>query len=321
MHVGTLKIDPGAYDPKHIDVVLKEIQRNFAKYFKSFAEEEPEDEIDSGIKKLGELFVVKTKRKKKSPTDILLSKFHAAIADFENNRDKYFKILDIESLEEHEDDPSAFKEDFKKKCPIIHDCMWSTYKEMDKYKEAFNYAAPIDLLKKTQNITRFAYDFIKIFDDTKHLNADSVSSLGITALSENEDYTAYGVIGNGIKSHFVYKLFPYIFPNRGRSAVYALYYLTDKKTFGFKDDSEFLMIDLKKSITQQNYFYPYDLFSFYALKIYLMLKVECQKLQITLDEKYRYVYVDCFLNSIAQKNQKEIDDLRRNIEFDIAYGH
>jgi len=42
------------------------------------------------------------------------------------------------------------------------------------------------------------------------------------------------------------------------------------------------MIERKKNITQQNYFYPYDLFGFYALNIYLMLKKEAEKADLCL---------------------------------------
>src|SRR6476661_1370211 len=51
------------------------------------------------------------------------------------------------------------------------------------------------------------------------------------------------VIGGGIKSHFLYSRYPYAFPNRSQNALWALYFLTDKKEFGFDDGSEFLMID------------------------------------------------------------------------------
>ncbi len=69
------------------------------------------------------------------------------------------------------------------------------------------------------------------------------------------------------------------------------------------------MIDIEKNSTQQNYFYPYELFSFYALQIFLLIKNEAARLGVKLDQKYRFVYVDAFLTFIAEKNKNTIDYL------------
>ena len=106
---------------------------------------------------------------------------------------------------------------------------------------------------------------------------------------DEEKYTAYGVIGGGIRSHLIYKLYPKMYPNRSREAVWALWYLTDKKKFGCKEDSEFLMINVKESTTQQNYFYPYALFSFYALEIYRFLKKLILGQSVNISEKQRFI--------------------------------
>ena len=92
--------------------------------------------------------------------------------------------------------------------------------------------------------------------------------LDLSDLNDDETYTAYGVIGGGIRSHFLYSLYPHAFPNRSQNAVWSLYFLSGKQDFGLADASEFVMIDIKSENmkTQQNYFYPYDLFAFYALK-------------------------------------------------------
>ena len=73
------------------------------------------------------------------------------------------------------------------------------------------------------------------------------------------------------------------------------------------------MTDLKKDIVQQNYFYPYELFAFYAQQIYLMLKIKAETTDVRLEEKYRYVYVDAFLSSVAQKHIYEISEFTRRV--------
>ena len=74
-------------------------------------------------------------------------------------------------------------------------------------------------------------------------------------------------------------------------------------------DSEFLMIDLKKNSIQQNYFYPYELFEFYALQIYLLIKEAAKLLGVEVNSEYRFVYVDAFLSFIALEHIQEINYL------------
>ena len=111
----------------------------------------------------------------------------------------------------------------------------------------------------------------------------------------------------------LYKVHPSLFPNRSRSAIWALWYLTDKESFGCKTDSEFLMIDLDKNIVQQNYFYPYQLFAFYAFEIYKLLRGKAKELNVDIDPDYRYVIVDAFLEYIAMEHDEEIAFLKSQI--------
>ncbi len=129
---------------------------------------------------------------------------------------------------------------------------------------------------------------------------------------DGEECIAFGVIGGGIKSTFIYKLFPFMFPVRSREAVYALWYLSDKNKFGCKEDSEFLMIDLEKYTTQQNYYYPYGIFAYYALQIYNELKRLFAEHGADLPTEYRFIFVEDFLSFVARCHQKEIDILKRD---------
>ena len=203
-----------AYEPKHIQAVLTEIGKHFPKYFNSFCS---------------------------SAADVKKA-FAKAIQEWEQDAPSYEEFLDLDSLEEYDDDPNAFKNALKRECPIIRRCLNSSANEMKKYKKNFNLSTGRNLLSTTTNIVQFGIDHIVSFDHKDHEKASEVDSLGLSELLE-EDYVAYGVIGGGIKSHFLYSRFPYAFPNRSQNALWALYFLTDKKEFGFEDGSEFLMID------------------------------------------------------------------------------
>ena len=73
------------------------------------------------------------------------------------------------------------------------------------------------------------------------------------------------------------------------------------------------MIVVGKSITQQNYFYPYELFAFYAFEIYKMLRDKATELNTYIDPEYRYVIVDEFLSFVADKHDGEISFLKAQI--------
>lgn len=318
-------IEDICYEKDHIDQILTEIKANFQDYFHDFLYTDGGNIIDDeNLKKLAEHFgsSIKDKKKNKNIKEDYSRLISESIHSFERDRKTYFEILDLESLEEHQDDPSYFKNTIlRNKCPIIRATLQNKKaKELDKYRRAFILADPGELLDVVTNIKNFEIRYKRDYYDSDNYElSDQVDKLNFDELLE-ENYVVYGVIGGGIKSHFLYKLSPHIFPNRSRDAIWALWYLTNKKTFGCKEDSEFLMIERKKNITQQNYFYPYDLFGFYALKIYLMLKKEAEKVDVRIPIEYRYVILDSFLSFVAQKHIYEINELKKVIT-DDGYGY
>lgn len=302
-----------AYETDHIDKVLREVRANFPAFFKSFGSGQEEEETPLFE---NSNFKVITSNKKKANVKIELTKqFQADIDDFESDQPCYEVFFDIERLEEEDDDPNKFKKSLSKEIPIINRCLNSNAREMKRYKSEFFKKSGRELLNVTYNIILFGNEFIETFNEQKHEKVKSVEELGLSELLSDE-YISYNVIGGGIKSHFLYSLFPNAFPNRSQNALWSMWYLTDKKDFGFQDGSEFLMIDLDKGSTQQNYHYPYDLFSFYALQVYLLLKEECSKHGVLLQDKYRYIYLDTFFNHITQVKQAEITDLKKSGDYE-----
>lgn len=306
-----MSVEDCCYESEHIAKVLKEIKKNFEPYFERFIETNAgtgisAEEFEKLQKKFGAKETGKTKTKNRTSNfkDIYIY----AVEDFENNRQKYFDLLDLESLEEYEDDPAAFKSKaLKNECPIIH----STYynkgaRELDKYRAAFNIANANELLEVVTNLSTFAEDYMEnVYDKHTYDKIDNLDDLELSDL-DTDEYTVYGVIGGGIKSQLLYKIYPEAFSNRSRNATWALWFLTNKEKFGCITDSEFLMIDTKNVITQQNYFYPYELFSFYAHEIYKLIQKKAKELEVGLDDKYRYVVVDAFLDYVASEHDEEI---------------
>lgn len=323
-HQEERSVEAVCYEQKHIEKVLDIIKTKFPEYFNDFIMLEAgygvsEQDIQKIAEKLG---VQKVKSKKNID---IPKKFKNIIAEasqeFEKDREKYIAIFDQEALEEYEDDPQYFKSTvLKKECPIIHHTLFSTAKELDKYKRDFNISDSNELLTVVSNLFNFAEDYYDNFYEEKAYDKiDCHEGLEISDL-DTDDYTVYGVIGGGIKSHMLYKVYPAVFPNRSRDAIWALWYLTDKKTFDCKQDSEFLMIDVDKCITQQNYFYPYELFTFYAHQVYQMVKQKADESNVYLDPENRYIIVDAFLTFVAAQHEDEISFLKQQIK-DGGFGY
>ena len=305
-HQAERSVEGVCYEHKHIEKVLEVIKAKFPEYFNDFIMIEAghgvsKQEIQKIAEKLG---VQRVKIKKivdiaKKFKNIVVE----ASEDFEKDRKKYIAIFDQESLKEYEDDPQYFKSTvLKKECPIIHHTLFSSAKELEKYKRDFNISDSNELLTVVGNLYYFAEDYYNNFyEENTYDQINCYEDLKVSDL-DTDDYTVYGVIGGGIKSHMLYKAYPALFPNRSRDAIWALWYLSDKKTFDCKQDSEFLMIDVDKTITQQNYFYPYELFIFYAHQIYQLLKQMAYENSVYFDPENRYIIVDAFLTFVAEQH-------------------
>ena len=313
------KAEKICYEQDHIAKVLALIRNNFPRYFNDFLSYEAisgitEQKIQNIASSLGIENNVKKKTNDKAQSyrNILAQ----GIDKFNKDRKKYLDIFDKESLDEYSDDPAAFKsKTLRHECPIINSTLQNIKaKALDAYRRDFNLANAKELLSVVTNLYNFAENYsTNVYDPVTYDNISDYTKLLFSEL-DTESCTVYGVIGGGIKSHMLYKLYPSLFPNRSRMAIWALWYLTDKKSIDCKMDSEFLMIDTKESITQQNYFYPYELFAFYAHQIFQLLKKEAEIMDVSIDYGFRYVVVDSFLTFIADNHISEINLLMSQIK-------
>ncbi len=305
------------YEQEHVEKVLASIKKNFDDHFIRFIESAGGrglslEEIQGLQKKFG--IEIQQKRKNRDLTENYKTIIREAIDSFEKDRGDYEKIFRQSWLEDLDEDADVFKsKTLRNECPIIRKTLANKRaKELDKYRASFSLADADWLLKVVYNLCVFGDEYQDRYDQNTYEDAQTYQDLKL-ALLDTDDYTAYGVIGGGIKTHMLYKVHPAIFPNRSRSAIWALWYLTNKETFGCKTDSEFLMIDLSKNIVQQNYFYPYQLFAFYAFEIYKMLRDKATEYSAYIDTNYRYVIVDAFFEFIAMEHDDEIAFLKSQI--------
>jgi len=274
------------YDTSHVAEVLSVLKKNFGGYFDNF---------------------VKGKPKK------FVALVNEAVEDFEKDRDAYKKIFNAEVLEEYEDDPNAFKSTaLKNKCPVIRKTLQSSRDELKQYKISFKLADANELLEKVTNICAFGREYFSRYNAATYENAETYSDLGMEIL-DGDDCSLSGVIGVGIKSRILYKLYPAVFPNENQNSIWSLYFLSGQEEFGCERGSEFLMINDEDSVTRQNYSYPYRLFAYYALELYKLLEHEATKINLPLEKSYRYVVVNAFLSSVADKHEDDIKLFKQQI--------
>lgn len=182
---------------------------------------------------------------------------------------------------------------------------------MKDYKRSFNSVSGRDLLNPVRKLAEFGRAYAAPFNDEVHENATTYSDLGLEVLNESE-YGCIGVIGYGIQSSMLYGLYPRQFAHRSQVAVWSLYFMSGRKDFGLQDGSEFLMIHPDENTCEQNYFYPADLFGFYSLKLYLMLKKAFGPFNITFDSARRYIYLSVFCDHVGAVHRDHIQVYKRS---------
>ena len=290
-----LSVEEICYDSDHIKAVLSALKKNFVPAFEKF--------VDFNAAKN---FV-------KIISD--------AVTEFESDCNRYREIFDAEAFDEYFDDPNNFKSDvLKNKCPVIRKTLKSKLDELKQYKVSFKLADPNELLEKISNICAFGREYFSRYDAATYESAKTFADLKMATL-DSDECSVSGVVGAGIKSHFLYKLYPAIFPVENQSSIWSLYFLSGQEDFGCEYGSEFLMIDDTDFVTRQNYSYPYELFAYYAFELYKLLEHEANKINLSPEKTYRYVLVYAFLSNVAETHSDEINVFKRQIpKGGLGYG-
>lgn len=320
MYVGAgIDVEESCYNDGHIKKVLAEIKKNFEEYFQCFLETNAGHGLTTeDFAKLEKKFGIDKKYTRHVSGKKLAVNYKSimdeSLAKYEKDQNYYKNIMKLKFLEDLVDDADYFKSEIlRNKCPIIRKTLANKKaKELDKYRVNFSHADADALLEVVTNLCRFADEYAENYDEAEYENYKTYENLHMN-LIDTDDYTVYGVIGGGIKTHMLYKVYPGLFPNRSRSALWALWYLSGKSKYDCTMDSEFLMIDNDKNTCQQNYFYPYTLFAYYAFEIYKLLHEKANELNVYINPNYRYIMVDAFLDYVALEHDADISFMKSQI--------
>ena len=294
----------------HIAQVYDAIRDTFDRYYDLWISSSGSS---LSLKELSEKFPVKISKRDDKP--VLEQLFAEALDHCKKLGGRYGDFFDREALQEYQDDdPTLFKSNLSKHCPVVYRCVYSSRPEMAEWQMKFKDTPSQELLEIFVNIVNFADDYVKGCDLKKFKVYDDFKKFGFEPLDEDENYSVQGVVGMGIKSEVLYHLFPGIFPKRGRLDVYGLYFLSGMQDFGLGGkNSEFLMInDMHTARTKNlkmdhNYWYPYGLFSLYIIRLTRLIAQKAEAVGLSLDERYRFVYAAAFLCHVCKENSESME--------------
>lgn len=311
--------------PEHIAKLTQLLEKNFEAYFNSLINNyRSNDSLEKLKKQWGKNIALKT------DGECIREIFAYRIDEFEKEAEKYREAFAQDNLEDCRHDENSFKDYLIKRCPVITKS-WGAQnvKELDEWRKLFAMTPTVVLLDTFENLINFTADYLENYDETeygKYLNADNFNFNEI----EEHEYSITGVIGMGIKAITIYHLYPHIFPKRGKLDLFGMYFLTNQNEpyinlFHFPTKtSEFIMINDETNGKEgtykadQNYWYPYGLFTSYAMKLYRMIVEQCKKMNVALDPHYRYVYVNTYLENISKHHSEDIKTLTKSS--DITHG-
>lgn len=278
----------GEYDlirqPDHIAKVWSAIDASLPQYW---------DRVVESVvpSKLGSVPATETNAQSKKVPSVtgpfLAHLFEKAILDYEKDAPKYRRFFDLETLDEYHDDPNAFKQMLSRDVPIIANTLRSHRTELKEWQRSFRTARAKDLLAVFESVLDFIDEWGESHPVDQYIHQASESDpsgFGLDPLDDDETMFIASVIGMGIKSVVLFHLDPGRLPRRGRNGLYGLYFLSKMQDFGLPSrSSEFLMVnDINPTpdgsmIMDQNYWYPYGLFSLYSLRVYNWIEKRCEE--------------------------------------------
>ena len=201
--------------------------------------------------------------------------------------------------------PSEFKNSiFGKELWTVSSALTTRDPELDKYKNDFRDADPREIYDVVENILTAAADYAEELPEFKKVREPSEMELEIL---EEEEYKLYGVIGRGIRSELLHRLYPQAFALMTQRNLWGMFFLTNADEFLVDQFDE----STGKTRTSHYWEYDYQVFSFYCNFLANLLSHEFKKNGLAFSENMRFGYVNNFLVKLYESHKKEVNEMKR----------
>lgn len=244
--------------------------------------------------------------------------------------EKYHEIFDLEMMYEYGEAVDDFKNQIlKKECDVIRKTLGSKSESLNEWKSKFYGVKAQKIYDTFYNIIDFSYDYDEEFDEDVMISIDEINENRLTEMEEGACYLN-GVIGYGIVSNILNHMYPRVIPGNYKVGIYSLHFLTGNfKKNGIdmpSETSEFIMVkDLTHSKTgiieaEHNYFFPFQTFGLYTLRIYHVIEEEINKrFGMKYPTDYRFLITNDFYNFVTTLHREDITNLTGNDDI-LKYG-
>lgn len=303
---------------EHIAQVEELIERNCINCFEIVLDTSADTKSGEDLANLWNTKFSRLPDRKKDRSGAIRSFFAKKIEEYEKEAEKYRSAFNEDVFDGFMHDENAFKGYLTKECPVITHSFHARAEELREWQILYAKTPSLELFSIFNNLIQFANEYADSYDESVYKQYANSEDFGFDEI-EDECYGILGVIGMGIKATTIYHLYPNIFPRRGKLDLFGLYFLTDRCDFRLPTKtSEFIMVNDKAHGSEgtykvdHNYWYPYELFAAYAMKIYRRIADYCEIQGTPLDPHYRYVYINAFLEGIAHRHKADIQTLTRS---------
>jgi len=250
---------------------------------------------------------MRVKKDNKKEIKKLKEKIDRMEKEVNNYMNECHKNFGTEMLNIIEADLSAFKNDiFGKELWTVNSALHDmSNPELDRYRDSFENATAKEIYEHVKYILEQAKNYVEnIFIKVNLKAVQKIDDLKQDFLYD-DNMLLGGVIGLGIRSELLHRMYPGVFPIMTRRSLWGMYFLTNENEFVVDETRD------GKSRTSHQWEYDYTRFCFYSNFLTNLMSKYLEKYKIKMKSHLRYGYLNLMLVEYAKKHSDEINELYR----------
>lgn len=229
--------------------------------------------------------------------------------DIDQYQDEFSEHFELDLFDEDNDEVyefQEFKDVFATKLWTVSGALRTPDPDLELYKSKFQQTTGAQIFNTVREILLETDNYMRNISSKVNFNrVKSISDLKLEYLDE-ENMFLPGIIGLGIRSELLHRIYPSHFAIMTRRSGWAMYYLTD-------ECNEFVIDEEQDGKCRTSFYweYQYDRFVYLCNFICNLLEENIGKYDIILNKQKRFGYVNLFLNEIFQQHKDQAEFLNR----------